>query len=143
MLASCRFESGHRHQIASGGNALRTLSRIGHFRSVTMVRIWIASLHQKAVPREGDGFFGADGPLQKRISAGLTRQASPLCRKYIYLCRDSFSISGPCDTSLNSSGLYGRHKKAPRKEKFRFKRSGAASAAPLRFFTGCAGGYRY
>ena len=77
------------------------------------LRIKLRSLCKKAVPREGDGFFGADGPLQKRISAGLTRQASPLCRKYIYLCRDSFSKSSPCDTSLNSPGLYGRHKKAP------------------------------
>jgi len=52
-----QIDSGQRHQIASGGNALRTLSRIGHFRSVTMVRIWIASLHQNKGEAEASPLF--------------------------------------------------------------------------------------
>jgi len=46
-LAKMQIDPGQRHQIASGGNALRTAQQIEHRCSVTMVRIWIAQLHQK------------------------------------------------------------------------------------------------
>ena len=36
--------------------------------------------------------------------------------------------------------LYGQYKKDPWQENVEFKRSGAASAAPLQFLTGYAGG---